>query len=545
MNRKKRVLLVGEYAASGFGEYTRQLCSRLSKIYDFACLECYAVPFCDDNYVENWRYYPNAIQKDHPKFANYNSNKQNQFGAWNFESVLLDFYPDIVLDFRDPSFFIFERLSPLRKYFAWIISPTVDSSPQMLEWLDMFQSADRVLTYSDYGYNILKKECPNISLFKPAYMGVNHNIFQPLDKDLVRKKYEIPSDWLICSFVARNQKRKLFLDLIDCFKLIRKKDKELFNKLYFHFHTSIIDLSPFNIPYWLLESGLSHKILFTYLCTECRNVSVNFYKGAISICKFCGKNSATVPTVANSTSQQQLAELYNISDSYVQYASCEGFGTPLAEAMSCGIPSFGTDYSAISDLIRLGKGYPIKVQRLFYDLELNARRALPDNNDFVEQLTKFLKLPKQIREKIGFQSHLAAREHFDWDKNAQIWMEAIESLDLDKCRIDWDAPFPDLQPKFDIPKNLNVKDFVFWCIDNIWLESEFKNTYFILNTIRNIEHGAVPEGGELKPYTAERFIELSKNRINAKIFWERVRCGLEMIEESEAIKYSRIKEMSN
>lgn len=834
--------------------------------------------------------------------------------------------------------FQFEIISPLRKFYKLIASPSPDSQPQDLEWLAAYEDIDLLLSYSDYGLNIFKEEGgPNLKTFKPAYFGIDHNIFKPLDRDKIRHKYSVPNDWLICSFIGRNQRRKLFLDLIDCLELLKTQDYELFKRTYFHFHTPILDLNPWKLPHWLLESGMGEKILFTYICAECHNTSLDLYRGVITYCKYCGKNSATTPTVAVGLSQGQMAELYNISDAYVQYATClhpnsriltqdgwrdiskikvgqkvlthnnnwkavksiwknlnkgvqckeislytdyeklvltenhkvltycreelkckknpkeylrilekrnkilpepkfkeisklqtndllvfpidtneididkidlsefidncdyvfadtlkikhgktvprfikidnkfckllgmflangnadinackwcfnshhsekirfcqdvlarfgkayinkykdrqaidisfyskpysrffqqfytengdktipnwvlllplekqkyllqgmflgdgcysndirknnikrntsiyytsskslsdnlklilkrlniyfnshisnrekdnkkdgknrkngfrfelsgdiqnelyiksekggvktkyinnyhlvpiksiknysyngnvfdleiendhsyctsvgivhncEGFGAPLAEAMSCGIPSFGTNYSAISDVLRLGKGTPVEVQRFFYELELNARRALPNNEDFINKLIKLLKLPRQMRQKIGFESHLAAKEHFNWDNNAQVWCEAIESLDL-KDKLPWHQPYIEYKPNFNVPQNLTAKQFVNWVMDNIWCEPERKDSYFALNVIKNLTIGAISQNNKLKPFTADNFFNFSKKRIEDKIILEKIRTGQVSIPDNDCIRYSRIKEMT-
>lgn len=533
-----------EAAYSGFGEYSRQLSKRLAPVYDLAVLESYGIPFSGQSH-EGYRYYPNALPRSHPDYEQYDKELGNQFGMFNFERVLLDFNPDVVLDFRDPQMTRFMITSPLRRFYKLILSPTVDSSPQLLSFLDWFEQADLILTYSDFGMETLKKEIGNNArLFKPAYMGINHDIFKPLNKDQIRTKYGIPNDWLICTFVGRNQRRKLFLDLIDAFEILKDKDRELFNRTYFHFHTPLVDLNPFNLSYWLMESGLGHKILFTYTCTECNNVEIHPYRGPITYCSQCRKNSSATPTVATAISQEQLAELYNIGNAYVQYCTCEGAGVPLMEAMSCGIPSFGVDYSAVSDNLRLGKGTPIKVQRFFYELELNAKRALPDNEDFINQLIKLFKLPRQIREKIGFESHMAAKEYFNWDKNAETWIDAIESLDL-STKLSWNCPKINYQPNFDVPTNLTVKDFVNWCFDNVWMEPKLKNSYLAYNTIYNIEVGAIPENNKLRPFTAEIFFNFCKQKAQDKITCEKIRCGEIMMQENDCIRYSRINQMVN
>ena len=59
-------------------------------------------------------------------------------------------------------------------------------------------------------------------------------------------------------------------------------------------------------------------------------------------------------TLAHNTfqgmSREELNLLYNAADIYVQ-CSAEGFGLTVAEAIACGVPAVGLDYSAVSEVI--------------------------------------------------------------------------------------------------------------------------------------------------------------------------------------------------
>src|SRR6185312_14484588 len=103
-------------------------------------------------------------------------------------------------------------------------------------------------------------------------------------------------------------------------------------------------------------------------------------------------------------SREVLAAVINTFDAYVQYSVCEGFGMPMVEAAACQIPVFAVDYSAMSDVVRKVKGFPVRVERFFRDRDTGARRALPDNGDLVEGLVKFFSSPRELRARWGYEA---------------------------------------------------------------------------------------------------------------------------------------------
>ena len=128
--------------SSGFGRYTTEILQRLydSNKYEIAELCCYSNSGVLSSHPVPWKVYPNAPDSDEPEEGKkaYNDNPINQFGQWRFERVVLHFKPDVVCDIRDYWMFAYQELSPLRKYFHWIIAPTIDSIPQRQEWLHTF-----------------------------------------------------------------------------------------------------------------------------------------------------------------------------------------------------------------------------------------------------------------------------------------------------------------------------------------------------------------------------------------------------------------------
>src|SRR5690606_6532176 len=52
--------------------------------------------------------------------------------------------------------------------------------------------------------------------------------------------------------------------------------------------------------------------------------------------------------------QERLALLYNAADMFMGASMSEGFGIPLIESQSCGLPVITTNFSAMPELVRWG-----------------------------------------------------------------------------------------------------------------------------------------------------------------------------------------------
>lgn len=332
MNKKRRVLFITENASllSGFGTYGAEVLKRLHATdkYDLAEFASYCKP--QDLYVRNrpWPVYANAPSgKDKKEEKFFNQSDINQFGLWRFDRVCLDFKPDVVISIRDAWMDNWVADSPVREYFHWVWMPTVDSSPQRPYWIDVYTKCDAIFTYSEFGIRTLEEQGRNkINLKGCASPAIDSNIFKPvMDKRAHRNAMGISPDVNIVGTVMRNQKRKLFSELMQAFRLfLDTTDKETAKKTFLYLHTSYPEKNGWDLPELILENGISSKVLATYICKHCKNVFVSFFADARTICKHCGQHSAIFPNVVHGATTEQLVKIYNCFDVYVQYAICLG-----------------------------------------------------------------------------------------------------------------------------------------------------------------------------------------------------------------------------
>ena len=130
----------------------------------------------------------------------------------------------------------------------------------------------------------------------------------------------------------RNQKRKLFPDLFEMYRKLLDTSKR--DDLFLYCHTSFPDLG-WDIPKLLLRYGISGKVLFTYVCEQCKHAFPAFFSDAKRRCPKC-KGNAFLSNVHNGVSNEFLSNIVNCFDVYLQYANSEGFGLPQVELLPVG-----------------------------------------------------------------------------------------------------------------------------------------------------------------------------------------------------------------
>ena len=471
-NRKKRILWMGEFSIlhTGYAKYSRELLSRLYQTgkYEIAEVGCYGHEDDQRKSQLPWLFYGN-LPTNKEEEGPYNNVPSNQFGEWRFNDVCLDFKPDVVIDIRDPWMCAFETTSPFRPFYHLLFMPTIDSAPQTEYALSLFQEADGLLAYTDYGREVIEGQThKNLKVLDLAPAGIDPLVYKPTpNKRQHKSNMGLDPDTNIIGTVMRNQRRKLYPDLFVHFRKFLDTHPELGKKTYLYVHTSFPDIG-WDIPKLLKENHLGNKVLFTYTCNNCKGVFPSFFRDSKTVCPHCNNFSAQLPDTQNGASEKQLIDIYNLFDLYVQYSIAEGEGMPQIEGAACGVPIMAVNYSAMEAVLKDVGGIPIRVDRFFRDPDTSSWRALPSEEDFVLNLVKFLKLGRKNKEGLGRLSRNKVSSKYNWNGIAKVWEKHLDNLPLQDLKKTWESP-PRIikgnppQP----PENLSNASFVRWALINI------------------------------------------------------------------------------
>ena len=553
IKRKKRVLFSTEFSNSstGYGVYGQNLLSRLHSLGKYEIAEFASFVSCNDirdGNIKHHLYCNEPSPNDEAAKQQYATNDANKTGAYRFDKVLLDFRPDIVCEFRDTTMFEYEMMTPLRKFFYWLTSPSLDSAPQLSEWVSTLMNADQVLNYTDYAGEVLRKEGGGkINIAGTAYTGANFDIFKPISqKDVLRQSLGLNPNAFIVSMNGRNQIRKMFIELIKAFRLYLDKiqtiDPNLYNNSFLYLHTTLPDLKPWSISKALVQFGLTNHTLVTYNCTKCNKFFPNKYQETITSCRFCG-GQALLPRVGYNISPDALNQVYNVSDIYVQYANRGAAEFPLIEAAAAGCNIMAVDYAGTGDVCRRLGGIPIKVLSLNREINVDADAAVPCNNHLSDELVNFARRPRQINLRNGYKLSEIARKKFSWDKNAEIWEKAIDNANLTGMQGKWHQNI-NYQPA-QVNPNDNIYNWVYSILNFAIQEPHLKHTVFIDEMIKWAEVGIRSTGNGIIQWGRQELTNILNSMVQNKQTLEALRSGQLMLPEEDWLKYAETKVLAN
>lgn len=551
MNKKLKLLFVSENVLknSGFSKYYREVITRLYNThkYDIADLSCYGC-IEDQSLVSiPWKLYCNTVKSNHPLFNQYGSNPENHFGAWRFEKTLLDFRPDIVLAFRDLWFDSFILRSPLRRFYHFIWTPTTDSAPIKPEWIENIIEADAVSAYTDWSLEVMRNETgKKANIIRAASPGVDIDTFSPVqDKREQKQKMMFKPDINLIGMVARNQKRKLFPDLFIAFEKFLNYcadsgNEELAQNTYLFLHTSIVDAG-WNIALLLRERNISHKVLFSYVCRDCKKWFPAYYSDAKTICPFCN-GSAIPPNTEIGVSEEQLAEIYKCFDLYTHLMIAAGCEMPIIEAASCGIPCMASNNTAVIDVIKKVNGLPLKLAHTFRELETGAYRHYTDLDNLVKEWYSFFTAEENYRKERGQAARQGVLDWFTWDKCAKVYEDYLDGCELTGLQGKWNSPphiiSPRINPDFE---KLSNKDFVKYLVFDILQRPEDLYKLRTLHLLSAINYGAEIDGRKIRPISRAEIHNGYLNAVNNHNFCEEVRCGMRQLPKEDFIEYANIR----
>lgn len=524
---KKKVLFVTESTelASGFGTYAKEVLKRLhdSGKYEIAEFSSYRQPESVQN--SDWLIYGNAPMNNEKEYAEQHKNPVVQWGIQKFDLAVLDFKPDIVVTYRDPWMDAYVAESPYLPFFHWVWMPTIDSEPQKNDWLYDFNRCDGLMAYSEYGIRTLEKQTNGrLKVHGCASPAIDPVIFNIIpNKESHKESLGLPSDSIIFGTVMRNQKRKMFPDLMKAFKtFLDTTDEETRKKSFLYLHTSYPEKMGWNITSLIHEYGIGSKVLCTYVCRACKQYFCCHYRDALTTCNKCGRFAASLPSVQNGIDHPELKNIYNAMDLYIQYAICEGFGMPQVEAAACGTPIASINYSAMEDVVSYTDGYPIEpiLQR---EMETNADRSNSNNKALVEAMVSFAKQTKEQKKQQRLNTRNNCIKRYTWDIAAKSWEEYLDQADL-TSNLDWDHPPLMKQPPKEYPKNLSNMQFCEWVYAHVLQDTYHMFNYKMLSHLRNLNFGATI-GAQLEPCVQDTVFKEIENMAIRRLSLDNARCS--------------------
>jgi glycosyltransferase involved in cell wall biosynthesis len=524
---RKRVMMISEFSelSTGYSIYAKNLLKQLyqSNKYEVAEMACYLQVSDPRGNIPPWKVYPTV---PHPSDTEgtrlYASDPFNAFGKGVFNQICNEWRPDYVLTFFDEWYS--SHILNLPSYhntvenglFNLIWQPTVDSVNQKQSWLATYKECDGLLCYTDWSREVLKEEGRLFTYGEAPACGSEE--FAPGNKKHAKQSFGISPNAKIITMVSRNQRRKLFPDLINTFAEYVKESGR--DDVLLWLHTSYPDNQGWDFPRCLMENEICSKVLVTYAC-NCGNVFANHFCGGLAYCHQCGKWSAETSNVGGRISDSDMARMLNATDLAVLHSNSEGQGIFTWQAAACAVPICEVDYSAMASAVDKMGGYKVPPISLMEEIETGCKRAVPDNSKLKEVFHEFFSLPDSLQILKGAETRQKYVENYSWSKTAEQWMEIIDALPVKG----WNKPkrLANSEEHSDHPHMSNT-DYAKWLIVKVLCQPEKLNTFFELNIIDELTNG-VPVNGKQKRMPRKHFYDQYRwyrDRLNQL---EQLRCN--------------------
>ena len=333
-----------------------------------------------------------------------------QVGMPGLDHMIDNIKPDIL--WTNADIWMVNYIAELRNRnsFKWIAHTPIDGSPVPVEWLPWFRNVDQLVMEAQYGVDEVNKVDPSID---PAfvYMGVHANEYKPLPEDVkaaIRKtipwsgvnpagledRVGIPDGTFVVGSFSRNQPRKNWDKVLKSFAVFAKDKPNV--RLWCH--TAPIDQG-YNLIQLARMFGIADKIMFT------RNYNI-----------------------LNGLIPSDLNIVMNMWDVHVMATQGEGFGIPILETMSAGVPQIVPDFSSHVEFAKEG-GLLIPIDLVddtITGMPHPVERAIPRVSEMAKLIQKLYD-DKDLRLDLGAKARAKA-ETMTWDATLAPWMNIIDKV---------------------------------------------------------------------------------------------------------------------
>jgi len=329
------------------------------------------------------------------------------FGEDVAKSHYVDFKADMLVTIKEP--WVFNDL--FRWALNWVPFGVIDHSPVSSLITSRLESAFKVIALSRFGQMELRRK-GIASEYIPH--GVRTDMFKPLeDKSECRKLFFLPEDEFIVGIVAMNRVRKMIPRMLKGYRRFLELNPDV--KSHLMLWTNI---QPRSVSEEVATSGVA-------------DVGVNLLPEIVELGLLEPVRWPSWEEIEKlgglpdwSQTGPCMVRLYNSFDVLLLCSAGEGFGLPLIEAQSCGVPVVTTDYAAGPEQVGAGVVVPYSDYEIFNTP--GTRYALADIDRMAEALTKMCNAD---RERVGKKARRFA-ERYDWNLiMEQYWKPFLEKVE--------------------------------------------------------------------------------------------------------------------
>lgn len=272
-----------------------------------------------------------------------------------------------------------------------------DSYPPCPTVVERAGQADYPIAMSKFGIDSMAEQ--GVDCYYIPH-GVDVAVYAPGGKAAARETLKLPEDKFIVLMVAANQSfpsRKAFPENLSGFARFHKEHPD-----------SLLYLHTTRMPRGQAWEGIEMDRLTHALGIQDAVVFTDEYALALGL-----------PAEA-------MAEIYNAADVLLSASMGEGFGVPIIEAQSCGIPVITTDCSAMSEITLNG----VKVKPLQESwTAINTWQAVPPIAGIEKALNIIYEQPAEDKRKAADAARQKIIQRYSWSVVIEQWRVLLEAIE--------------------------------------------------------------------------------------------------------------------
>jgi len=302
----------------------------------------------------------------------------------------------------------------------WVPLCPVDHSPISPSITSRLHTAFKVISISRFGQRELRHNGID-SVYIPH--GIPTDVYRPLNRKAeCRKVWFLDPDAFVVGIVALNRMRKMIPHMLRGYKRFIELNPDV--KTHLMLWTVVKPTRPTAEEEEVVVPGISD--IRINLLPEMVNIGLIDPKH--DYVHFPEERLAQegIPEWLGETGGWDMVKLYNSFDALLLCSGGEGFGLPLYEAQSCGVPVITTDYAAGPEGV--GAGLTVPAQDYIVASTPGTRYAIPSIDKMAEALTKIMnadpaKLAKRARR---------FAERYDWKIiTEQYWKPFLQDAETE------------------------------------------------------------------------------------------------------------------
>ena len=491
MSKKKTVLIHSNFcrAYTGFGKNKKNILRYLYNTKKYNIVELANGVQWDDPSTKllPWECRggtppPNELQGLTPE-----DQRAEGYGRKLVDKAIKEFKPDVYIGIEDIWAFNGFHTKPWWNKINTMIWTTLDSLPILPQAIEYAPKIKNYYVWASFAEKAMKDM---------GYYNVNtlrgsldtDKFFRLSDKKrLSLRQSNNLSDEFVIGFVFRNQLRKSVPNILEGFKLFKKKEPKA--KLLLHTHWS----EGWDIPRLIKEKDINPlDILTTYVCNKCGLYSVSPFKGQELKCGSCGtERSVNTTNTGRGVSDRQLNEIYNLMDVYCHPFTSGGQEIPIQEAKLTELISLVTNYSCGEDSCSEDSGgLPLEWSE-YREPGTQFIKASTSSEDIAKKLEFVLNMDKDKKRAMEKKSRQWVIDNFSVEVIGKQLEEIIDEMppidyNFDSKCLEYN---PDYQPKNNY---ISQEEFLIDIYKNILCDDVDENSQGLKHWMSQLQSGKKP-----------------------------------------------------